>query len=63
MHDGFLCDYRAQKWDNAIALAESLQKNNPELKKYYSMMIERIAELREKGLTKDWNGVYVATSK
>lgn len=63
MHDGFLCDYRAQKWDNAIALAESLQKNNPELKKYYSMMIERIAELREKGLTKDWDGVYVATSK
>jgi len=63
MHDGFLCDYRTQKWDNAIALAESLQKNNPELKKYYSMMIERIAELREKGLTKDWDGVYVATSK
>jgi len=63
MHDGFLCDYRAQKWDNAITLAESLQKNNPELKKYYSMMIERIAELREKGLTKDWDGVYVATSK
>jgi adenylate cyclase len=63
MHDGFLCDYRAQKWDNAIALAESLQKNNPELKKYYSMMIERIGELREKGLTKDWDGVYVATSK
>lgn len=63
MHDGFLSDYRAQKWDNAITLAESLNKNNPELKKYYSMMIERIGELREKGLTKDWDGVYVATSK
>lgn len=63
MHDGFICDYRAQNWDNAIALAESLKKNNPELKKYYDMMIERIGELREKGLTKNWDGVYVATSK
>jgi adenylate cyclase len=63
MHDGFICDYRAQNWDNAITLAESLKKNNPELKKYYDMMIERIGELREKGLTKNWDGVYVATSK
>lgn len=62
-HSAFLNDYRMQRWDNAIAHAAELKEQNKELKKYYAMMIERIEELREKGLTKDWDGVYVATSK
>ena len=62
-HSAFLNDYRMQRWDNAISHANELKSQNKELKKYYDMMIERIGELREKGLTKDWDGVYVATSK
>jgi hypothetical protein len=34
-----------------------------ELTEYYIMMEERIAELREANLPKDWDGVYRATSK
>ena len=63
MHHAFLHNYRVQKWDDAILLAESLMKYNTELKKYYEMMIERINELKEKNLSIDWDGVYRATSK
>ena len=62
-HQMFLHDYREKQWDNAIHHANELMKYNKELKKYYEMMIERIAELREQNLSKDWDGVYRATSK
>ena len=63
MHYGFLANYRKQKWDEAILLLDSLKKYNPELKKYYEMMLERIKELQEANLGADWDGVYRATSK
>jgi adenylate cyclase len=63
MHHGFLQNYRTQKWDEAIILAESLIKHNKELKKYYEMMVERIKELRVQDLGAQWDGVYRATSK
>ena len=63
MHHGFLQNYRNQKWDEAIVLAESLIKHNKELKKYYEMMIERIAELRAQDLGQNWDSIYRATSK
>jgi len=63
MHHGFLHNYRAQKWDEATLLAESLIKHNKELKKYYEMMVERIKELRVQDLGAHWDGVYRATSK
>jgi hypothetical protein len=63
MHQGFLHDYRTQKWDEAVLLANSLIKYNKELKKYYEMMIERIEELKNTKLDKTWDGVYRATSK
>jgi adenylate cyclase len=63
MHHGFLHNYRAQKWDEAILLADSLTKYNKELKKYYEMMVERIKELRVQDLGAQWGGVYKATSK
>jgi hypothetical protein len=40
MHDGFLSDYRAQKWETAIELATSLIKHNEEMSHYYEMMIQ-----------------------
>ena len=63
MHHGFLHNFRAQKWEEAIILADSLIKHNKELKKYYEMMIERINELRVQDLGAHWDGVYRATSK
>jgi adenylate cyclase len=62
-HVAFLNDYRMQRWDNAISHANELMKQNKEMKKYYEMMIERIGELREQNLDKDWDGVFRATSK
>jgi len=62
-HQMFLQDYRSQQWNNAIHHAKELMKYNKELKKYYEMMIERIGELREQNLDKDWDGVFRATSK
>jgi len=63
MHEAFLITYREQKWVEAIALSDSLKKYNPELKKYYEMMQERIQELKQSNLPADWDGVYRATSK
>jgi len=63
MHEAFLIDYRTQKWDEAVQLATALKKYNPELKKYYEAMLERIKELQEANLGADWDGVYRATSK
>lgn len=62
-HYAFLNDYRNQRWDNAVAHANELMKQNKEMKKYYEMMVERIMELRTQNLDKDWDGVYRATSK
>jgi len=63
MHEAFLIDYRTQKWDEAVQLATALKKYNPELKKYYEAMLERIKELQGANLGADWDGVYRATSK
>ena len=63
MHEAFLINYRAQKWDEAIVLINALKKHNPELKKYYEAMLERINDLQIANLPADWNGVFRATSK
>ena len=63
MHEAFLINYRAQKWDEAIALINALKKHNPELKKYYEAMLERINDLQTTNLPTDWDGVFRATSK
>jgi adenylate cyclase len=62
-HFAFLNDYRMQRWDNAISHANELMTQNKELKKYYEMMIERMLELCNSNLDKDWDGVFRATSK
>jgi adenylate cyclase len=63
MHEAFLINYRAQKWDEAIHLINALKKYNPELKKYYEVMLERINDLQIANLPADWDGVFRATSK
>jgi len=63
IHDGFISDYRNQNWDNATQLAKSLINYNPDLAHYYEMMIERINELRNANLPKDWDGIHRAETK
>ena len=58
-HKQFLKFYYAGEWKNALILLENLKNNNSELKKYYSMMTERLSE----GAPEDWSGTYKATSK
>ena len=58
-HKQFLKFYYSGEWKNALILLENLKNNVPELKKYYSMMNERLQE----GVPADWSGTYKATSK
>jgi adenylate cyclase len=58
-HKQFLKFYYSGEWKNALILLENLKNNAPELKKYYSMMTERL----EEGVPADWSGTYKATSK
>jgi len=58
-HRQFLEFYYSGEWKKALILLENLKNNNPELKKYYDMMTERLSE----GAPADWSGTYKATSK
>jgi adenylate cyclase len=58
-HRQFLEFYYSGEWKKALILLENLKNNNSELKKYYSMMTERLSE----GAPEDWTGTYKATSK
>jgi adenylate cyclase len=63
-HADFIKAYRKQDWDQALIYIKVLRNSfKGELNEYYGMMEERIAELREANLPKDWDGVYRATSK
>jgi len=63
-HNLFLKHYRHQDWAHAITAAENLKHGfGGQMSNYYDMMIERINELKEQNLPKDWDGVYKATSK
>jgi hypothetical protein len=63
-HADFIRYYRMQDWDEALNYIKVLRNAfKGELNEYYEMMEERIEELRNAGLPKDWDGVYRATSK
>ena len=56
--------YRQQKWNDAIQLCEELKDEfDGQMKKYYDMWIERCEFQKTQTLPKDWNGVFIATSK
>ena len=56
--------YRQQRWDDAIALCKELKDEfDGQMKKYYSMWIERCEFQKTQVLPADWNGVFIATSK
>ena len=62
-HEHFLQNYRSKDWKEAIFTATHLINNQPELKEYYTMMLERIEYFKSNDPGKDWDGVYRATSK
>ena len=63
-HARFIKAYRDQEWDLCLKFIRMLKGAfKGELDEYYAMMEERIAELRQANLPKDWDGVYRATSK
>lgn len=63
-HEDFIKAYRRQDWERALEFIKVLRNAfKGELNEYYGMMEERIVELREANLPKDWDGVYRATSK
>jgi adenylate cyclase len=56
--------YRAQKFAVAISMCEQLKGQfDGKMDKYYDMWIERCEFQKTQKLPKDWNGVFIATSK
>jgi len=56
--------YRAQKFDKAIAECNKLMRHfDGKMELYYKMWIERCEYQKTQDLPKDWNGVFVATTK
>ena len=63
-HTKFLKLYRQQQWYLALKFVSDLRDEfNGMLTNYYDIMKERIIELKETDLPKDWDGVYRATTK
>ena len=63
-HEGMHKLYRQQKFDEAIEECKYLTKQfEGRMSKYYDMWIERCAYMKTQKLPKDWNGVFIATSK
>ena len=56
--------YRLQKFSAAIVLCEELNSEfDGKMSAYYDMWIERCEFQKTQDLPKDWNGVFIATSK
>jgi len=53
--------YLQQDWQGAKDAFSTLQQSNPKL--LYSVYLQRIDELREQTLPKDWGGTFIHTSK
>ena len=60
MHDA----YKAQNFDESIWICERLRRHfDGKMEGYYNMWIERCEYMKTQDLPKDWNGVFIATSK
>ena len=64
MHADMHRFYRDQKFDKAIKMCELLKTHfDGKMVGYYDMWIERCEFQKTQDLPKDWNGVFIATSK
>jgi adenylate cyclase len=60
MHEAYL----AQEFDDAIELCNLMRRSfDGKMEGYYDMWIERCEFQKTQDLPKDWNGVFIATSK
>ena len=56
--------YKEQKFNAAIILCQELKSEfDGKMSSYYDMWIERCEFQKTQDLPKDWNGVFIATSK
>ena len=63
-HEQMHEDYSAQRFDDAIAKCKMLKGHfDHKMEAYYEMWIERCEYMKTQDLPKDWNGVFIATSK
>jgi adenylate cyclase len=63
-HEQMHEDYRAQRFDDAIAKCRMLHDHfDHKMEGYYDMWIERCEYMKTQNLPANWNGVFVATSK
>ena len=64
MHQRMHEAYREQKFDEAIWICEKLMRHfGGAMEGYYTMWIERCEFQKTQKLPKDWNGVFIATTK
>jgi len=68
-HDEMHKAYRSQQFDKAIEMCQWLKSSYPkgafdgQMNNYYDMWIERCEYMKTQDLPKDWNGVFIATTK
>ena len=68
-HDEMHKAYRSQQFDKAIEMCKWLKSSYPkgafdgQMNNYYDMWIERCEYMKTQDLPKDWNGVFIATTK
>jgi len=63
-HSDFINLYKKQEWDRIISYYRTLKNAfGGDMKEYYGMMMERVAEYKLNPPGKDWDGIYRATSK
>jgi adenylate cyclase len=63
-HDEMHKMYSAQKFKDAIKVCKKLKgKFDGQMDKYYDMWIERCEYMNTQKLPKNWNGVFIATTK
>lgn len=64
LHNEMHEDYRNQKFKQAITKCKKLKGEfDGQVDKYYDMWIERCEYMQTQELPKDWNGVFIATTK
>lgn len=64
MHEAMHLNYRKQNFDKAIKICNDLMECfEGQMAGYYKMWIERCEYMKTQTLPKDWNGVFIATTK
>ena len=64
MHEAMYMNYQKQNFDKAIKICNDLMECfEGQMKGYYNMWIERCEYMKTQELPKDWNGVFIATTK